>query len=72
MAAKRLVTGKLLWRVSVVRNKIEPGLEEDVQESFITELKLERDMLVVRDEKSRCFNIDLYQHHVKKCVLTRP
>ena len=68
VAAKDVKTGKLLWRVHVIHNRIDTRMEEDVQWVFVTDLKLVTDHLEVYDEKARCFQIDLYKHHVTKCA----
>ncbi len=64
-------TGKELWRLTIFETKIEPFLEEDVQWVFITRLELKGNSLLVQDEKSRCYQIDLAARHVtkKNCFL---
>ena len=66
VVASEVTTGKELWRVEVFRVHLEPGLEEDVQWVFISDLKLLDSTLLVRDEKSRCYRVDLATKHVKK------
>jgi hypothetical protein len=58
--------GKELWKVRVFHNEINPSLEEDVQWVFITNLKLEGHSLSIRDEKWRCYSLDLATKHVTK------
>lgn len=58
--------GKELWRVRVFHNEIDPTLEEDVQAVFITNLKLMGNSLSIRDEKSRCYSLDLATKRVTK------
>jgi hypothetical protein len=59
-------TGKELWRLTIFETKIEPFLEEDVQWVFITRLGFRDNSLLVQDEKSRCYRIDLTTKHVTK------
>jgi hypothetical protein len=59
-------SGNELWRIKVFHNYIRPWLEEDVQWVFITDLKLVDHSILVRDEKSRCYSVDLSSRHVKK------
>jgi hypothetical protein len=66
VVAEDMATGKELWKVKVFHNRIKPWLEEDVQWVFITNLKLVNNSILVRDERSRCYAIDLRKKHVKK------
>jgi hypothetical protein len=66
VVATDVQSGKELWRAKVLHTKIKYGLEEDVQWVFLTHLKLADNTLLVRDEKSRCYSIDLESHRVKK------
>lgn len=59
-------TGKELWRATIFRSTIKPYIEEDVQWVFITELKLDDNSLLVRDEKSRCYRLDLATRRSKR------
>ena len=59
-------SGKKLWKVEVFHNEIDPSLEEDVQAVFITNLKLAGNSLSIRDEKSRCYSLDLSTKHVRR------
>ena len=54
--------------------RIKPWLEEDVQWVFISDLKLDEDSLLVRDEKNRCYSIQLNTRRVRKtqCGSTFP
>jgi len=64
--ASDLITGKELWRAEIFHINIKPFLEEDVQWVFISDLKLSGKTLLVRDEKSRCYTVDLVTTHVQK------
>jgi hypothetical protein len=59
-------SGIKLWKVKVFHNYIKFWEEEDNQWVFITTLKLVNNSVFVRDEKSRCYSIDLKRKHVKK------
>ena len=59
-------TGNRLWRVKVFHTHIKFWVEEDVQWVFITKLKIADNSLFVRDEKSRCYSVDLTRKKVKK------
>lgn len=59
-------SGNVLWRVKVFHNHIKFWVEEDVQWVFITDLKLIDNSLFVRDERPRCYSIDLKRKNVKK------
>ena len=58
--------GKRLFRINVFETKIDLSLEEDVQWIFITGLKVVGNSLWVRDEKSRCYSINLDTKAVEK------
>jgi hypothetical protein len=51
-------TGKRLWLLKVYENKIDPNLERDVQDVFITSLKKSGKLLEVIDEKGRHYSVD--------------
>lgn len=59
-------TGKELWRVKIFTVHIKFWMEEDVQWIFITDLKLDANALLIRDEKSRCYRLDLNKKRVEK------
>ena len=52
-------TKKKLWELTVFTNRIEPGLEEDVQWVFINKLNVLDDTLLVTSERGRTYRIDL-------------
>jgi hypothetical protein len=66
VVATQVATGKELWRVKIFHIHVKPWLEEDVQWVFISDLKLLDNTLLVRDEKSRCYRVDLATRHVHK------
>jgi outer membrane protein assembly factor BamB len=59
-------SGNELWRGKVFHNRIKFWREEDVQWVFITDLKLVDNSLLIRDERSRCYSVDLTTRQVKK------
>ena len=59
-------TGKELFRIKVFDVPIDPKLEEDVQWVFITDLKLMGGSLQVKDDKGRCYLINLDTKKVKR------
>lgn len=59
-------SGKELWKVKVFHNHIRFWLEPDVQFVYITNLKLMGNSLFVRDERARCYSIDLVKRRVRK------
>lgn len=59
-------TGKLLWVRQVYQVKVDPALEGDVQDVFITSLKLRgRSKLVVQNERKERFEMDLASGKVR-------
>ena len=59
-------TGKELWRTEIFHVQLKPLLEEDVQWIFIDDLRLLNNALSVRDEKSRCYRLDLATRRAQK------
>lgn len=66
VVATDMKSGNKLWRVKVFHNQIKPGLEEDVQWVFITDLKLAGSSVFVKDERERCYSVDLKTRKVMK------
>lgn len=66
-------SGRKLWDLVIYETKIYPEFEEDVQWVFITHLKLDRGFLLVQDEKSRCYRVDLKSRRVQtqSCLFTK-
>jgi hypothetical protein len=59
-------TGKNLWRVKVFHTRIEFWrVEQDNQWIFISDMKLDGNSLLVRNEKNRCYAIFLNTRRVK-------
>lgn len=67
VVATDIASGKELWERKVFHVHIKPWLgEEDNQWVFITDLKVTESSLLVRDEKARCYSIDLTTKHKKR------
>jgi outer membrane protein assembly factor BamB len=66
VAAFDASTGKELWKVKVFHTRIKFWVEEDIQWVFITNLILIDKLLFVRDERARCYSIDIRTHRVHK------
>jgi len=52
-------TDKKVWDLTIFTNRIEPGLEEDVQWVFIKAMSVEDAMLLVTSERGKTYQIDL-------------
>ncbi len=60
-------TGKQLWRVKVFHNRVHWWRgEEDNQWVFISNMKLAGNALLIRDEKNRCYLVNVKTKRVKK------
>ena len=59
-------TGKLLWQVEVYQTIYDPNVEMDVQSVYINLLKIDRDKLIVKNERGERYAVDLKSHTVKK------
>ena len=66
IVASAVGSGAVLWRVEVFRTKINPRMEKDVQDVFITDLTVAGRTLLIRDEKARCYVLDLATKRVKQ------
>jgi hypothetical protein len=65
VTATDTANGNVLWKVKVFHNRINFWREIDVQFVYIADLKLVANSLLVRDEKARCYSVDLASKHVK-------
>ena len=59
-------SGRVLWRTKIFHNRIYRWKEEDNQWLFISDLMLNGGNLLARDEKNRCYLVDIKTHHVRK------
>lgn len=66
VVATELSTGKELWKAEIFHVDYKPDLEQDIQDVYIKELKPVNRALIVKDEKSRCYLLDLSTRKVKK------
>jgi hypothetical protein len=66
VTATDIATSRQLWKVKIFQTHIKPWIEEDNQWVFITSLTLMENTVLARDEKTRCYEVDLTTKHVKK------
>jgi hypothetical protein len=59
VSASDAKTKKKLWDIKIYESIIDPNLEEDVQWVFITDLRLAGHFLLVKDERFRCYRINI-------------
>ena len=57
---------KELWRVRIYTVHINPALERDVQDVFITTLVIERGALIITNERGDSYKLDLATRRVTK------
>src|SRR5215469_12284180 len=65
VVATQTDSGKELWKTKIFTVQVKPELEKDVQAIYITKLKLAGPTLYVRDESSRCFQLDVKTQGVR-------
>jgi hypothetical protein len=66
VAATDITTGKQLWTVEVFRIHTHFWKEEDNQWIFISDLQLVQGALLVKDERSHCYRLDLASRRVRR------
>jgi hypothetical protein len=66
VVATEKASGKVLWQVKVARNHIKPWVIGDADLVYLNQLKLVDNVLFVRDERSKCYSVDLPGKRVKK------
>ncbi len=59
-------TNRMLWEVTVLRNRINPLAEEDVQHVYISQMRIRDGKLIVMIEDGRAFSVDLKTRAVEK------
>jgi hypothetical protein len=59
-------TGRELWRQRIYEIHIDPGLERDVQDVFITSLRIRGATLGVTNERGERFVLDLQTRKVTR------
>ena len=70
IAATDIASGKELWTVRVFRIHIRFWMEECVQWIYVSDLKVYNGGLLIQDERSRCYRLDLASRQVRRerCV----
>ena len=58
-------TKRIKWLVQIYVTKYNKFLESDVQDVFITEIKLKDDTLIIKDEKGRNYSLNINTLEVK-------
>jgi len=66
VVAEDAATGRLLWKVRIFHTRISFWTEEDVQWVYISHLKIMNNSLIVKDERARCYAVELKRRRVKK------
>lgn len=61
-------TGKMVWEKKVYTADLDPGLERDVQDVYITKLEIADRKLIVTNEHNDRYSIDLKTKEVTKLV----
>ena len=64
-------TKKLLWRIKIFKTNYNPDLEKDIQDVFINSMSLDKknNSLIISDEKSRTYILNLLTKNVTRQVL---
>ena len=65
-------TNKKLWDLTIFTNRIEPGLEEDVQWVFIKALNIRDGALFVTSERDKIYRVDLKTKTVTESERSSP
>jgi hypothetical protein len=58
-------TDQLIWRRQIYVVKYQPGLEEDVQDCFITSIEIKGGKLIIKNEMQFEYELDLSSLEVK-------
>lgn len=66
IVAKAADTGKILWDLRVYEVRYREDLESDVQDVFITELKIDKGYLLVTNERGEKFKVALKSKKVTR------
>ena len=66
VVAKDLKSGRELWRVRIYEVRVDPKLERDVQDVFITSLEVKDGILLVTNERGEKYALDLKTHKVTR------
>jgi hypothetical protein len=57
---------KLLWRIKVYTTEYSGSLEKEVQDIFITNIRISNGELLISDERNRTFCLNLKTKHVSR------
>ncbi len=66
VVAKGISSGKELWRVRIPGIRVNPELERDVQDVFITSLVAKEDTLIITNERGEKYALDLQTRKVTR------
>ncbi len=58
--------GTLLWDKRIYRVRYNPFLERDVQDVYISKLFMDRDLLIIANEKDHYYSLDLRTRKVRR------
>lgn len=58
-------TKKLLWRKQIYKISYNPGLESDVQDVYITKVRMQHGNLIINNEKGYVYELNTKTHEVK-------
>ncbi len=66
VVVKGISSGKELWRVRIYEVRVNPELERDVQDVFITALVAKDDTLLITNERGEKYALDLKTRKVTR------
>ena len=66
VVAKGISSGKELWRVQIYKVRVNPELERDVQDVFITSLADKDGTLLITNERGEKYTLDLQTRKVTR------
>lgn len=66
VVATGISSGKELWRARIYEVRVDPNLERDVQDVFITSLTLKDGTLIITNERAEKFALDLKTRKVAR------
>lgn len=66
VVAKGVSSGKEMWRARIYEIRVDPNLESDVQDVFITSLVVKGDTLLITNERGEKYVLDLKTRKVTR------
>ena len=66
VVATGISSGKELWRVRIYEVRVDPNLERDVQDVFITSLEMKDSTLIITTERGGKYALDLKTRKVTR------